>query len=320
MTVRGGPRGEGGTAGRGEGGGEKGRGEEGGRRGRGGKRRGEGGRRGAGGERGERGGGGRGGGGGGGRHALGRGSPLQGRRMTPRGGARRARAGGGEGGEGRGGGGGRRRVGEGPAGGRAERPDPRGEPCGRRRHAAWPARDAIGSRPRGEAGLGLDHGSPRTARRQARGADGRQRLLRHSRRAGAARRGARLRIAERHPERAFRLRPLANLGQIQFARCDVTDRRSVEAAMHGRRCGGLSGRHFRRRSARDQAEGAGIAAEAAAAQGAGASSMSRRSAPMPASDSGYAATKGEGEARVRAAFPQATVCAPRSCSARTTTS
>jgi uncharacterized protein YbjT (DUF2867 family) len=44
-------------------------------------------------------------------------------------------------------------------------------------------------------------------------------------------RGARLRIADRHPERAIRLRPLANLGQIQFHRCDVTSRASIEVAM-----------------------------------------------------------------------------------------
>ena len=46
-------------------------------------------------------------------------------------------------------------------------------------------------------------------------------------------RGARLRICDRHPEKAFRLRPLANLGQIQFARCNVADRKSIEAVMRG---------------------------------------------------------------------------------------
>ena len=34
-------------------------------------------------------------------------------------------------------------------------------------------------------------------------------------------RGARVRIASRHPEKAFKLKPLANLGQMQFARCDA---------------------------------------------------------------------------------------------------
>ena len=46
-------------------------------------------------------------------------------------------------------------------------------------------------------------------------------------------RGARLRIASRNPQRAHHLKPLANLGQIQFVRCNVASRRSVEAAMQG---------------------------------------------------------------------------------------
>ncbi|HEX7711272.1 MAG TPA: NAD-dependent epimerase/dehydratase family protein, partial [Sphingomonadaceae bacterium] len=35
-------------------------------------------------------------------------------------------------------------------------------------------------------------------------------------------RGARVRIASRRPERAFRLKPLAALGQLQRVRCNVT--------------------------------------------------------------------------------------------------
>ena len=45
--------------------------------------------------------------------------------------------------------------------------------------------------------------------------------------------GARLRIAGRHAERAFRLKPLGNLGQVQFAPCDVTKPASLAAAMQG---------------------------------------------------------------------------------------
>src|SRR5688572_21795709 len=84
------------------------------------------------------------------------------------------------------------------------------------------------------------------------------------------RRGARLRIAERHPEQAFRLKPLAELGQIQFARCNVKDARSVEAALLGADAVvdlvGTWGADQRAL----QADGAGLAAEVAAAQGAGA--------------------------------------------------
>ena len=46
-------------------------------------------------------------------------------------------------------------------------------------------------------------------------------------------RGARVRIASRSPEKAFKLKPLANLGQMQFARCDATDRQSVERCIDG---------------------------------------------------------------------------------------
>ena len=124
------------------------------------------------------------------------------------------------------------------------------------------------------------------------------------------RRGARLRIAERHPEKAFRLKPLAELGQIQFARCDVTDRRSVEAAMQGADAAvylvGTWGADQRAL----QADGAGFAAEAAAGQGAGAFVYVSALGADAHSDSGYASSKGEGEELVRADFPNATIVRP----------
>lgn len=46
-------------------------------------------------------------------------------------------------------------------------------------------------------------------------------------------RGARLRVASRNPDRAFALKPLANLGQLQTGRCDITDPRQVAAAIAG---------------------------------------------------------------------------------------
>ncbi len=45
--------------------------------------------------------------------------------------------------------------------------------------------------------------------------------------------GARVRIAEREPKRAFFLRPLGGLGQIQFVRVDLADKGAVAAAVHG---------------------------------------------------------------------------------------
>jgi NADH dehydrogenase len=124
------------------------------------------------------------------------------------------------------------------------------------------------------------------------------------------RRGARLRIAERHPENAFRLKPLAELGQIQFARCNVTDQRSMEAALQGADAAVyLVGTWGSDRHAL-QAEGAGRAAEIAAAQGTGRFVYVSSIGADADSDSGFASTKGEGEALVRAAFPRATIVRP----------
>lgn len=45
-------------------------------------------------------------------------------------------------------------------------------------------------------------------------------------------RGARVRIASRNPEKAFALQPLADLGQLQFAHCDITKQESLAASLH----------------------------------------------------------------------------------------
>lgn len=124
------------------------------------------------------------------------------------------------------------------------------------------------------------------------------------------RRGARLRIASRHPEKAFRLKPLANLGQIQFARCDAADARSVEAAMRGAEAAVYLVGTFGAGQQALQADGPGIAVRAAAAQGASAFVHISAIGADPHSDSGYASTKGQGEEQVRAAFPGATILRP----------
>lgn len=125
-------------------------------------------------------------------------------------------------------------------------------------------------------------------------------------------RGARLRIASRHPERAFNLKPLANLGQLQFARCDVTDRRNVDAVIAGADAvvnlvGSFSGN-----LKQIMGESAGWMAEAAAATGSAAfvhvSAIAEQPAGAP--EIGYATAKRLGEQRVREAFPQATVLRP----------
>ena len=124
-------------------------------------------------------------------------------------------------------------------------------------------------------------------------------------------RKARLRIAGRSPEKAFRLKPLADLGQMQFARCDVTDRRSLEAVLRGADAAVYLVGTFEQNARALQARGAGAAAQIAADEGASAFLyVSAIGADVADEESLYAATKGEGEELVRAAFPAATIVRP----------
>lgn len=124
------------------------------------------------------------------------------------------------------------------------------------------------------------------------------------------RRGARLRIADRHPEKAVRLKPLANLGQIQFVGCDVANRRSVEGVVQGADAVVYLVGTFGANQRALQADGAGMAAAAARAAGASAFAYISAIGADSAADSGYASTKGLGEQQVLAAFPKATVLRP----------
>jgi len=123
-------------------------------------------------------------------------------------------------------------------------------------------------------------------------------------------RGARLRIACRNPKRAYRLKALGNLGQVQFLRADITDTAVLPALVAGADAvvnlvgafkGDLGAVHV-----------AGPAALAKAAKAAGASAFVHVSANGADADSevDYARTKAEGEAAVLAAFPKATVLRP----------
>lgn len=124
-------------------------------------------------------------------------------------------------------------------------------------------------------------------------------------------RGARLRIAARNPENAYSLKPLANLGQLQFARCNVKNKASVEACVKGADAVVYLVGTFGKDQMALQAEGAGYAAEAAAAQGAqGFVYLSAIGADAANEESGYARTKGLGEQLVLQAFPKATIMRP----------
>lgn len=125
-----------------------------------------------------------------------------------------------------------------------------------------------------------------------------------------ARTGARLRIVQRDPRRAFFLKPLAAVGQIQFVAADIRDGERVRAAAAGSDAvvnlvgilkGDFRGVHV---------TGAGNVAQAAAAAGAAALVHVSAIGADPDSESDYGRSKGQGEEAVRAAFPGATILRP----------
>ena len=123
-------------------------------------------------------------------------------------------------------------------------------------------------------------------------------------------RGARLRIAGRSAGDAWSLKPLANLGQMQFAPCDVRHRGSVAAALAGADAAVNLVGSFHGDLMALMGAGAGNIAEAAAA--AGVESLVQVSAigADAGSPSRYAQAKAAGEAAVQSAFPSATIIRP----------
>ena len=121
--------------------------------------------------------------------------------------------------------------------------------------------------------------------------------------------GARVRVAQRNPHQATYLRALANLGQIQFVRADVTDAASVARAVAGSDAVvNLTGSFDKMQAI--HAEGAAHIAKAAADAGASALVHISAIGADPQSPSLYGRSKAEGEAAVRAAFPAATILRP----------
>lgn len=122
--------------------------------------------------------------------------------------------------------------------------------------------------------------------------------------------GARLRVAERDPRKAFFLQPLGGVGQVGLTSADLARPATIARAVEGASAvinlvgifkGNLDAIHV---------DGAGHAA--AAARDAGASAFVHVSAigADPDSASEYGRTKGLGERAVRAAFPDATIIRP----------
>ena len=122
--------------------------------------------------------------------------------------------------------------------------------------------------------------------------------------------GTRVRIAARNTQTALFLKPLGGLGQVQIVSADVTRPDRLARAVEGSDAvinlvGILAG-------AFDKVQSEGAEALAKAAQAAGATAFVQVSAigADASSEIAYARTKGEGENRVRAAFPAATIIRP----------
>jgi uncharacterized protein YbjT (DUF2867 family) len=121
--------------------------------------------------------------------------------------------------------------------------------------------------------------------------------------------GARVRIAARHPGDGWYLKTQGGLGQTQFVAADVRKPDSVARALVGATDAvNLVGAFTDYQAI--QVDGAAQIARAAADAGAGALVHVSAIGADPASASAYGRSKGEGEAAVRAAFPDATILRP----------
>ena len=122
--------------------------------------------------------------------------------------------------------------------------------------------------------------------------------------------GARLRVAERNPRRAWYLQPLGQVGQVSAIAADLGRPETISRAVAGADAvinlvGIFKGNL-------DQIHDRGAAELAAAAKAAGAKAFVQVSAigADVNSPSDYGRTKGKGEQSVRAAFPKATIIRP----------
>jgi NADH dehydrogenase len=122
--------------------------------------------------------------------------------------------------------------------------------------------------------------------------------------------GARVRVAERDPRKAFYLQPLGQVGQVSAVVADLRRPSTIDLAVRnsdavinlvGTFGGDLDKVHV---------EGAGKAAAAARAAGAEAFVHVSAIGADEDSPSDYGRTKGLGEGAVRQAFPQATIIRP----------
>lgn len=122
--------------------------------------------------------------------------------------------------------------------------------------------------------------------------------------------GARLRVAERHPKRAWFLQPLGSVGQVSTIAADLERPETIARAVEGADAVINLVGTFKGNLELVHAYGAGKLAAAAKAAGAQAFVHVSAIGADPESGSEYGRTKGLGEAAVRAAFPAATIVRP----------
>ncbi|MBB3034673.1 complex I NDUFA9 subunit family protein [Alteriqipengyuania lutimaris] len=121
---------------------------------------------------------------------------------------------------------------------------------------------------------------------------------------------ARVRIASRNPEEAFSLKPLAKLGQLQFARCNLLDETSVRACVEGSHAVVNLVGSFEGDLMKLMGEAAGALARAAKETGAQNFVQISAIGADRDGESEYARAKALGEELVRDAFPGATILRP----------
>jgi len=129
-----------------------------------------------------------------------------------------------------------------------------------------------------------------------------------------AKAGYRIRVAMRFPANANYLPPMGTVGQIQLVKCNVREPDQVAEALKGSVAAiNLTGLLSQRGAQSFQAihvEAAETLAKAAADAGVKALVHVSAIGADPDAKSKYASTKGEGESRVRAAFPDAAILRP----------
>src|SRR5688572_9266353 len=123
-------------------------------------------------------------------------------------------------------------------------------------------------------------------------------------------RGARVRIASRQPGRAWKLKPLAQLGQLQFARCDATRPDSAAAVVTGADAVVNLVGTFAGDLHRTICDSAANLARAVAAEGCAAFVHVSAIGADADSPADYAQAKAGSEREVLGAFPQATIIRP----------